>query len=130
MNSYVLDTHAYVLSVSAPKKLGKEALRVMRRIERGQDLAFIPAAVAAELTTLQEIGRIDLGLPELEASLQDVQSLQFLPLDLAQLDTFASLRSVRDPFDRLIVSAALTTGSRLMTKDMALTESGLVETVW
>ena len=130
MSSYVLDTHAYLLAVTAPKKLGKDALRVMRRIERGEDEGLVPAAVAAEIVMLAELGRTELGLPELRASLQETPSLRFLSLDFAQLEVFGSLRSIRDPFDRLIASAALATGSRLITKDSRLSDSGLVEVVW
>ena len=62
MTTYVLDTHAFVLSLAAPKKLGREASRVMRRVERGQDVAYLPAAAAAEIALLHELGRIDLGV--------------------------------------------------------------------
>jgi PIN domain nuclease of toxin-antitoxin system len=129
VSSYVLDTHAYVL-VAAPKKLGKEALRILRRIERGQDQGFVPAAVAAEIVMLQELGRTQVGLPELKASFDDTPSLRFLPQDLAQLEIFASLRNLKDPFDRMITSAALATRSHLITKDALLSEAGLVKTVW
>lgn len=58
------------------------------------------------------------------------RSLHFLPLDLAQMEIFASISSLRDPFDRMIVSAAIATKSKLITKDAMLAESGLVEVVW
>jgi PIN domain nuclease of toxin-antitoxin system len=116
--------------VTTPKKLGKPATRIMRRIERGEDEGLVPAAVAAEIVMLAEPGRSGIGLPELKPSLQETPSLRFLPLDFPQLDVFASLRNIRDPFDRLIVSAALATGSRLITKDVRLSESGLVEVLW
>ena len=130
MTSYVLDTHAFVLSLAAPKKLGREAARILRRIERGQDQAFLPAVAAAEIALLHDLGRIDIGVAELKAALVDAPSVRFLPLDLAQVESFATLHAVRDPFDRLIVAAALATGSRLLSKDPALAESGLVPVVW
>jgi PIN domain nuclease of toxin-antitoxin system len=130
MTTYVLDTHAFVLSLVAPKKLGREAARVMRRVERGQDQAFLPAVAASELALLHDLGRIDIGVAEMKAALADAPGIRFLPLDLAQVESFATLHAVRDPFDRLIVSAALTTRSRLVSKDTALTESGLVQVVW
>lgn len=127
---YVLDTHALVLALAAPKKLGDDARRVLRRIERGQDEGLVPAAVGAEIAILREIGRTEIGLPEIKAAFADTPALRFLPLDFAQLETFATLQSLRDPFDRLIVSATLATGSRLLSKDVALTKSGLVHVVW
>jgi PIN domain nuclease of toxin-antitoxin system len=130
VSSYVLDTHAYLLAVTAPKKLGKTAKRILRRIERGQDEGLLPAAVVAEVVMLAELGRTEIGLPELKASLQDTPALKFLALDVAQLEAFAGLRNLRDPFDRLIASATLVTGSRLVSKDERLTESGLLDVVW
>jgi PIN domain nuclease of toxin-antitoxin system len=47
-----------------------------------------------------------------------------------QLDEFVSLTSIRDPFDRLVVSAARTLDAKLVSKDEALAETGLVEVVW
>jgi PIN domain nuclease of toxin-antitoxin system len=37
---------------------------------------------------------------------------------------------MRDPFDRLIVSAARAIGAALLTRDGGIAESGLVETMW
>lgn len=128
--NFVLDTHAIVLALTKPTKLGKDALRALRRIESGQAQGYLPAAATAEVLLLRDLGRIELGLAEIKATLSDIPALRFLPLDLAQLETFATLSSVRDPFDRLIVGAAIATGSKLITKDSLLTDSGLVEVVW
>jgi PIN domain nuclease of toxin-antitoxin system len=130
MITYVLDTHAFVLTLTAPKKLGRDAARAMRRVEAGQDQAWLPAVAAAEVALLHQLGRTGIGIAEMKAALADAPGIRLLPLDLPQLETFATLTSVRDPFDRLIVSAALATSSRLLTKDVALAESGLVQVVW
>jgi PIN domain nuclease of toxin-antitoxin system len=53
-----------------------------------------------------------------------------LALDLEQLEEFAALASIRDPFDRLIVAAARRTRAKLVSRDAKLAECGLVETVW
>jgi PIN domain nuclease of toxin-antitoxin system len=56
--------------------------------------------------------------------------LRFLPLDLSQLEEFVALTGIRDPFDRLIVSAARHLRASLLTRDASLEETGLVETIW
>ena len=66
----------------------------------------------------------------MRSALHDFDSLRFLPLDLDPLEEFAALDSLKDPFDRLIVSAARRLGARLITKDGAIEDTGLVETVW
>ena len=130
MADYLLDTHAFVLSLVAPAKLGRRARAAAGRIDAGRDQGWIPAAVVAEVILLRELGRIGIGFPEVQATIEESPSLHFLPLDLQQMDIFSSLSGVRDPFDRLILSAARSIGAKLITKDEALSASGLIQVVW
>jgi PIN domain nuclease of toxin-antitoxin system len=127
---YVLDTHACVFMLAAPRKLGVQARAAVGRVEAGREEAWLPAAVVAEVLLLRDLGRVRVGLPELRKAMDAAPNFRFLPLDLAQLDQFASLASIRDPFDRLIVAAARAVGAALVTRDTALTDVGLVETIW
>lgn len=127
---YVIDTHACVFLLAAPRKLGASARKALERVENGQDEAWVPAAVGAELVLLHELGRIRIGLPQLRETFDAVSGLRFLPLDLHQLDQFVSLTAIRDPFDRLIISAARSLKAELISHDEALGESGLVRIVW
>jgi len=127
---YVLDTHSCVFMLTAPRKLGRAARAALERVEAGRDRAWLPAAVVAEVLILRDLGRVRIGLPELRKATDSAPGLGFLPLDLPQLDQFAALASLRDPFDRLIVSAARAIGAALVTRDGTVADSGLVETVW
>jgi len=128
--SYVLDTPACVFMLTAPRKLGLAARAAIGRVEAGREQAWLPAAVIAEVLILRDLGRVRVGLPELKKATESAPSLRFLALDLPQLDHFSSLASFRDPFDRLIVSAARAIGAALVTRDADIADSGLVETVW
>lgn len=130
MARYVLDTHACVFALVAPGKLGAKARRALRTVEEGTSSAWIPAAVVAEVVMLRELGRIEIGLAHLKKAMEEAPGLRFLGLDLRQLDEFAALGAIRDPFDRLIVGAARSVDGKLLTKDRALEEHGLVQTVW
>lgn len=130
MPDVVLDTHACVYALVAPDRLGKAARRVLKQVEAGQAVAWIPAAVVAEIVLLRELGRIRIGLPELKSAVEGASSLRFLTLDLRQLDEFAAHGGIRDPFDRLIISACRAVDAWLVTRDEALQESGLVRTLW
>lgn len=129
-SGYVLDTHACVLALVAPAKLGKKARGAMQSVEEGRNEGWIPAAVAAEIVMLRELGRIEIGLAHLETAMEEAPGLRFLSLDLRQLDEFQALGAIRDPFDRLIVSAARAVGAKLVTRDRSLAGLGLVRTVW
>jgi PIN domain nuclease of toxin-antitoxin system len=128
--SYVLDTHACVFMLTAPRKLGLAPRAAIGRVEAGRDQAWLPAAVVAEVLILRDLGRVRVGLPELKKATESAPSPRFLALDLSQLDHFSSLVSIRDPFDRLIVSAARAIGAALVTRDADIADSGLVDTVW
>jgi len=130
MPRYVLDTHACVFSLVAPVKLGAKARRVLRSVETGAGVAWVPAAVVAEIVLLRELGRIEIGLGHLKTAMEQAPGLRFLPLDLRQLDEFAALGAIRDPFDRLIVSAARVLEAKLVTRDLSIGEHGLVQTLW
>jgi PIN domain nuclease of toxin-antitoxin system len=127
---YVLDTHACIFALAAPTKLGRRARQVLQRAEIERKSVFIPVAAAAEIVLLHELGRTDLGLPSLRAACERSTSWRILPLDIEQVDEFASLTSIRDPFDRLIVAAARRLRAKLVSRDSLIQESGLVETIW
>lgn len=130
MADFVLDTHACVFALVAPKKLGSRARATLRRVEQGRDQAWIPAVVIAEIVLLRELRRIDIGLADVRDAVEENRSLRFLPLDLPQLDEFAASGAIRDAFDRLIIAAARSMGAKLITRDQRIRESGLVQTVW
>ena len=130
MVDYVLDTHACLFALAKPAKLGRRAKRALQSVEYGDSTGWIPAAVVAEIVLLHELGRSGIGLPQLEAAMEEAPSLRFLPLDQQQLREFAAHTGIRDPFDRLIVSAARVTNSRLITRDEDLSDTNLVHVVW
>jgi PIN domain nuclease of toxin-antitoxin system len=127
---YVLDTHALIYMLQRPARLGRAARQVLRQLEAGRVEAWLPAATVAETVVLHQLGRTDADLAAIQGALEDYPSLRFLPLDLDQLDVFSSLAGFRDPFDRLIVSAARHLGAQLITRDGDIGGSGLVRTVW
>jgi PIN domain nuclease of toxin-antitoxin system len=130
MKAYVLDTHAFVWWVSKPTRLGTEARRVLRAVDAGRARAWIPSIVGVELTLLGEAQRLRLGVAELEAATKRNDEVRILVHDLAQASEFAVVRSLGDPFDRMVVAAARAAELPLVTADATIASSGLVEVVW
>lgn len=130
MKEYVLDTHAFVWWVSKPARLGRQARRVLRAVDAGRSRAWIPSIVGIELTLLSEAGRLRLGVAELEAATKRNDEVRILVHDLAQASEFALLRSLGDPFDRMVVAAARAADLPLVTADSTIAASGLVEVIW
>jgi len=91
---------------------------------------LVPAIVGIELALLRGAGRKTVGVPQLEALVAAQPAFVVLPLDLVQTKEFALLETLHDPFDRMIVAAARVAGTPLITADMGIRESALVEVVW
>jgi PIN domain nuclease of toxin-antitoxin system len=130
MSEVVLDTHALVWWLARPDRLGRRALRALQAVDRGRTTAFVPSIVGVELSLLVEAGRLRLGVPEVQAALDRNAHLRLLPHDLPQALEFSLLRSLDDPFDRMIVAAARVMQRPLITADARLADSGLVDVLW
>jgi PIN domain nuclease of toxin-antitoxin system len=115
--------------LTRPGRLRLGARRALEEVDRGRAEAWVPAAVVAEVILLNELGRTAVGLPRLRELIEQ-GSISFLPVDLEQLEEFAALASIKDPFDRLIVAAARRLGGALITRDESLAQAGLVAVVW
>lgn len=103
---------------------------MLRDADAGRVEVLVPAIVAVELSLLQEAGRKVVGPPELHALLAAQPAFRLLPLDLPQALEFALLRTLRDPFDRMVVAAARIAGAPLLTADAVIQSSALVRTIW
>ena len=130
MKEYVLDTHAFVWWAASPKRLGREAARVLREVDSGRARAWVPSIVGVELTLIAEAGRRLVSVSELDAAARRNSEVRILGHDLAQAVEFALLHSLADPFDRMIVAAARASGRPLLTADVRIEESGLVDVIW
>jgi len=60
----------------------------------------------------------------------DTHALKLQPLEMTQASEFVLLESLADPFDRLVVAAARGASVPLITADMTIDQSALVETIW
>ncbi len=127
---YVLDTHAFIWWASAPRKLGREARRVLAEVDEGRAFAWVPSIVGVELVLLAERGRKKVSVTDLEAATRRNRCVAVFPQDLAQAREFAHLEMLEDPFDRMIVAAARVAKRPLLTADERIADSGLVDVVW
>lgn len=130
MKQACIDTHALIWYLSRPKRLGRAASRLLRQADTGRAEILVPAIVPIELILLREAGRNVIGVPQVEALVAAQPAFKLHPLEITQASEFVLLESLTDPFDRLIVAAARGAGVPLITADMTIDESALVETIW
>ncbi|MBI3181888.1 MAG: PIN domain-containing protein [Myxococcales bacterium] len=129
MTAFVADTHALLWHLMEPRRLGRGARRAFAAADAGRTLCYVPAIVLVEAWLLHERGRTRVGAAQVLATLAAHPGYSLLPLDAEQVVEFGGHPAVRDPMDRLILCAALVTGSKLVSADGQLGGQG-VEVVW
>lgn len=133
MAAYVTDTHPLLWFAGAARgKLSAEVRRIFRRCEVGEDAIYVPAVVVWESALIMEQGKV--RLPPSFRAWWDARfacpTLLYTPLDLAHIQEAYRLQALEGPLDRLIVGTARVLDLPLLTRDGAITHSGLVEVRW
>ena len=130
MSDWVVDTHALYWYLTASPTLGANAQAAFLDGEQGRAVIYIPSIVIAELYFLN----VKLGRP-LDFA-QEFQKLvaagQFRFVDFCAVDVlrFDALSAIPEMHDRIIAEVAHVMGLPLLTRDQAIIDSRVVQTVW
>lgn len=123
--SLLLDTHVVLWAASAPAELSPAARAALE--DSTQDV-FVSVVSAWEIAIKQSLGKLELARPA-EVWLPDVLTRTGLRLAPVGLDAALAVRGLpwvhRDPFDRLLVAQALSSGFTLVTRDAQLERYGV-----
>lgn len=100
--------------------------------ERRAAVIYVPVAVLWECALLASSGRIDLRRSLSEFCSDLFSSSAYQPLDLTPEQVYEAdaARPNRDPFDALICAAARHLGLPLLSRDVEIRRSRLVDVVW
>jgi PIN domain nuclease of toxin-antitoxin system len=127
MRTFIADTHALAWFVSRDRRLGAKARTVLRD---PNVRLIIPAIVLAEIKYLAHKGRLTQTLDEVLRVINSDPRCTIYPIDLSVVNK-APLGL--DIHDSLIVGTALVQREAItgiLTRDEAITSSGLVPTTW
>ncbi len=110
----LLDTHALIWSLSAPKKLSK---RVFARVSDTSTVVYVSAVSTWEMAIKVGLGKLTVDLDEVAQALSDAGFTE-LSVTIAHTQRLRELPNHhRDPFDRLLVAQALEEGLTIATSD-------------
>lgn len=129
----VADSHAIVWYVQGSSRLAEGARSALVESEQSEGIV-VSVATLVDLwyvtQTTQSIGADDVA--RLQARLDASANVDLHGIDVAVADAFMLIpRTVlTDPWDRFIVATAKALALPLVTRDGAIRESNLVETVW
>lgn len=128
----VTDTHALLFHAVQPSRLGGRAARHFDACEGQQALTYVPVAVIWEVAFLVRTGRGSLRRPARAffADLFSNPSYQPHEMSMEQAFIAADIGMGRDPFDALIMAAAIDLDLPLITRDETILASKRVRTLW
>ena len=131
--TFVTDTHGFVFyAMGKIELIGRRARRVFTQAEKRRATIYIPTVCFFELLLLLERGKVrsNMSFPKWKSGVERSGAFVIEPLTWEDVEEARSLRSLADPFDRLIAGIANRLHSPLITRDSELVDSGLVETLW
>jgi PIN domain nuclease of toxin-antitoxin system len=133
MSVYVTDTHPIVWYAGGKhSNLSTKALAVFEAAKNEQAFIYIPSPVLWEVGLLERAGRIKLNDTFLRWSetLLKHSGFAIAPLEPSIIAQAVGYNFNSDPFDCAIVATAAELSLPLITKDVAITNSNLVDIWW
>lgn len=127
---YVTDMHALIWLMNGSTRLGETAAAVFAAVDQGDAFLLVPAIVLAELVFLVERGRVKVNLDEALQRLHIHPAIEIVDLTWPVILALRSATAVSEMHDRMIVCEAILRNATLITRDVEITASGLVPTVW
>jgi predicted nucleic acid-binding protein len=127
---FVTDTHALLWYLTEDKRLGKKALKIFEKVDKGDAEIIIPTTVLAEALFITEKHKVDIKFMDIIEEIENSSNYFIHPLDLEVILKCHELLKIPELHDRVIVATSLLLDAKLITKDAIITESKIVEVVW
>jgi PIN domain nuclease of toxin-antitoxin system len=127
---YVLDTHALVWFLEANRRLGKRARSVLLKADTE---IVIPAIVLVESKFLFAKKRIRVDLDTIYRRVITARNCTVYPLDeavIAKMPTSLEIHDAMIIATGLVIQEAQGRGVAIITRDEAIVNAGLIDTLW
>ncbi len=111
-------------------QLGANASAVFDAADQGQARILIPAIVLAELYYVNVKLKQPLNFAQELVRLMAARQFQFVNFQASDVRQFDRLAAVPEMHDRIIVGVALARNCPCLTRDVSITNSGLVRVIW
>jgi PIN domain nuclease of toxin-antitoxin system len=125
----LLDTHTFLWFLEGNNNL---SIKARKSIESPENLKFVSIASIWELAIKLNLGKLtlDIGLQGLKNELLK-NNFEILPLDFEHISTLTKLEAIhKDPFDRIIISQAITENLTLISMDANFSSYKSLKLLW
>jgi PIN domain nuclease of toxin-antitoxin system len=133
MQQYVTDTQCLLWHMGDQRRLPKAVQRIFASTVEGRSQILVPSIVLVETVFLLQRQRVkeEVLNQVMQITEQPNANYYVTPLNLAVVQALRSFgpASIPELSDRIIAATALALQLPLLTTDMAIADSGLVETI-
>ncbi len=133
MSVFITDTHSLLwFTLNKNSSLSPRALNIFESAVKGESFIYIPVIVLWEVAILEKKQRIKLnqGFANWTSQILGTNAFGIAPLEPEIIALGTGYNFNNDPFDEMITAFAAYMELPLITKDNAITDSGLVEVYW
>ena len=130
MSDYVTDTHALYWYLIASPKLGANARAAFLAGEQGQAQIYVPSILLAELYYLNVKYNRPLEFAREYQRLAGAGQFRFVDFRAADVLSFDALIVIPEMHDRIIAGVAYVMNVLLLTRDPAIIDSRIIQTIW
>jgi PIN domain nuclease of toxin-antitoxin system len=125
---YLLDTHTFIWFIEGDEKLPEKTRHKIAHIDNA---CFLSIASLWEIAIKSANGKLNLKIPFIKiADFLSGTEIKLLPIEFRHLEALLKLEFIHnDPFDRVIVSQAITDSFTIITRDKIL-PSYPVKCIW
>ncbi len=130
---FVTDTHPLVwYATNKVSNLPARTLAIFEAANQSERVIHVPTTVLLECAMLEKRGDVQFkdGFERWANNLLKKSGFFAAEMSLSIISRAVGLGLNKDPFDKLIVATAIELDLPLITKDVAVTESKLVEVCW
>ncbi|MBI5650174.1 MAG: type II toxin-antitoxin system VapC family toxin [Chloroflexi bacterium] len=134
MTRYAADTHAFVWYLQTSPRLSETARMIFADADMGKNEIIVPSIVLVEMVYLAERKRIEFALlkkafDRLSPAPQNYR-IALLDIKIARALQEIARDKIPEMPDRIIAATAKHLDIALVTRDEAITSSGVVNVVW
>ena len=130
VETYVADTHSLVWFIAEDDRLSERAKHLLEQAEDAELQVLIPTIVLAEITYISQKKRTKATIDEVLRFIEQGSGFVIAPFDFLIFRRMLQLPDEWEIHDRIIGATACYYGVTLITKDMVLSDSEEIKTIW
>jgi len=130
METYVVDTHSLIWFISEDDRLSERAEHLLDQAEAAEVQMLIPTIVLAEITYIAQRKKVEITIDDVLELIEQGSGFIIVPFDFLIFRTMLQLPDEWEIHDRIIGATGHYYKAMLITKDMVLSNSKEIRTVW